>query len=28
MPSRSIRVKPNNELFKELAKLDIEFRLN
>ena len=28
MPSRSMRVKPSNELFKELAKMDIEFRLN
>ena len=28
MPSRSIRVKPSNELFKELAKLDLEFKLN
>ena len=28
MPSRSMRIKPSNELFKELAKMDIEFRLN
>jgi DNA polymerase-3 subunit alpha len=28
MPSRSIKVKPSNDLFKKLAKLDVEFRLN
>jgi DNA polymerase-3 subunit alpha len=28
MPSRSVRVKPTKELFKELAALDLEFRLN
>lgn len=28
LPSRSIRVKPSNELFKDLAKLDIEYKLN
>jgi DNA polymerase-3 subunit alpha len=28
LPSRSIRVKPSNELFKDLAKLDIDYKLN
>lgn len=28
MPSRSVRIKPTKELFKELAALDLEFRLN
>ena len=28
MPSRSIKVKPSNDLFKKLAKLGIEFSLN
>jgi DNA polymerase-3 subunit alpha len=28
MPSRSIKVKPSNDLFKKLAKLGVEFSLN
>ena len=28
LPSRSIRVQPSSQLFKELAKLDIQFKLN
>ena len=28
LPSRSVRVKPSNELFKDLAKLDIDYKLN
>jgi len=28
MPSRSVRVSPTKELFKELASMDLEFRLN
>ena len=28
MPSRSVRIKPSKELFKELAALDLEFKLN
>ena len=28
LPSRSIRVNPSNELFKELAKLDVKQKLN
>ena len=28
LPSRSIKVQPSSQLFKELAKLDIQFKLN
>ena len=28
LPSRSVRVKPSNDLFKDLAKLDIDYKLN
>jgi DNA polymerase-3 subunit alpha len=28
LPSRSIKIQPSTSLFKELAKLDVEFRLN
>ena len=28
LPSRSVRIKPSNELFKDLAKLDIDYKLN
>jgi DNA polymerase-3 subunit alpha len=28
MPSRSLKVKPSNDLFKKLAKLGVEFSLN
>lgn len=28
LPSRSIRIKPSNELFEDLAKLDVGFKLN
>jgi DNA polymerase-3 subunit alpha len=28
LPSRSVKIQPSSNLFKELAKLDVEFRLN
>jgi DNA polymerase-3 subunit alpha len=28
LPSRSVKVQPSSQLFKELAKLDIQFKLN
>ncbi len=28
LPSRSVKIQPSSSLFKELAKLDVEFRLN
>jgi predicted component of type VI protein secretion system len=28
LPSRSVKIQPSSQLFKELAKLDIQFKLN
>ena len=28
LPSRSVKVQPSSQLFKELAKMDIQFKLN